>query len=103
MRFTVREEGVHKLQESCPEDYKLAAEALEFAKKAIKRKPRLLILDEMNLAVHFGILKTVDILKLLEEIPEETTLVLTGRRTPKDNSSPIFNPLYFHNYTTSRT
>ncbi len=77
-----------------PEDYKLAAEALEFTKKAIKREPRLLILDKMNLAAHFGILKTEDILKLLEDIPEETTLVLTGRRAPKDSSSPIFNPLY---------
>ncbi|NOQ48313.1 MAG: cob(I)yrinic acid a,c-diamide adenosyltransferase [Methanococcoides sp.] len=67
-----------------PEDYKLAAEALEFAKKAIQRGPRLLILDEINLAAHFGILKTEDVLKLLEDIPEETTLVLTGRRAPKE-------------------
>ena len=64
------------------DDYELASEGLEFAKKALERKPRLLILDEINLAAHFGIVKTEDILKLLEEIPEETTVVLTGRRAP---------------------
>jgi cob(I)alamin adenosyltransferase len=67
-----------------PLDYELAEKGLEFAKKALKKKPRLLILDEINLAAHFGIVKTEDILKLLEEIPEETTVVLTGRRAPEE-------------------
>jgi len=67
-----------------PLDYELAAKGLEFAKNALKRKPRLLILDEINLAAHFGIVKTEDILKLLDEIPEETTVVLTGRRAPRE-------------------
>jgi cob(I)alamin adenosyltransferase len=65
-----------------PLDYELAARGLEFAKSALKRKPRLLILDEINLAAHFGIVKTEDVLKLLDDIPEETTVVLTGRRAP---------------------
>lgn len=67
-----------------PLDYELAEKGLEFAKKALKKKPRLLILDEINLAAHFGIVKTEDILKLLEEIPEETTVFLTGRRAPEE-------------------
>ncbi|PAV12060.1 cob(I)yrinic acid a,c-diamide adenosyltransferase [Methanosarcina spelaei] len=67
-----------------PLDYELAEKGLEFAKKALKRKPRLLILDEINLAAHFGIVKTEDILKLLEKIPKETTVVLTGRRAPEE-------------------
>ena len=65
-------------------DYELAEKGLEFAKEALKRKPRLLILDEINLAARFGIVKTGDVLKLLEEIPEETTVVLTGRRAPPE-------------------
>ena len=65
-----------------PLDYELARKGLEFAKKALKRKPRLLILDEINLAAHFGIVKTEDLLKLLADIPEETTVILTGRRAP---------------------
>lgn len=42
------------------------------------------MLDEINLAAHFGIVKTEDILKLLEDIPEETTVILTGRRAPEE-------------------
>ena len=66
-----------------PLDYELEAEGVEFAKKALRRKPRILVLDKINLAVHFGILKTEDILKLLENVPGETTVILTGRRTPE--------------------
>lgn len=66
-----------------PLDYELAEKGLEFAKEALRRKPRILVLDEINLAAHFGIVKTEDILKLLEDIPEETTVVLTGRRAPE--------------------
>ncbi|MHA1648794.1 MAG: cob(I)yrinic acid a,c-diamide adenosyltransferase [Candidatus Helarchaeota archaeon] len=67
-----------------PEDYNLAAKALEFAKESLKRKPKLLILDEINLAANFNIVKTEDIIQLLSEIPKETTVVLTGRRAPKE-------------------
>lgn len=67
-----------------PLDYELAERGLEFARKALKGKPRLLIMDEINLATRFGIVKTGDVLKLLEEIPEETTVVLTGRRAPAE-------------------
>lgn len=67
-----------------PLDYELAEKGLEFAKEALRRKPRVLVLDEINLAAHFGIVKTIDILKLLENIPEETTVILTGRRAPDE-------------------
>lgn len=67
-----------------PLDYELASKGLEFAKDALRRNPRLLVLDEINLAAHFGIVKTEDILKLLKDIPEETTVVLTGRKAPAE-------------------
>ncbi|KKG52426.1 cob(I)yrinic acid a,c-diamide adenosyltransferase [Methanosarcina mazei] len=67
-----------------PLDYELAEKGLEFAKEALGKKPRILVLDEINLAAHFGIVKTEDILKLLEDIPEETTVILTGRRAPEE-------------------
>lgn len=67
-----------------PLDYVLAEKGLEFAKEALGKKPRILVLDEINLAAHFGIVKTEDILKLLEDIPEETTVILTGRRAPEE-------------------
>ncbi|MCQ1535748.1 cob(I)yrinic acid a,c-diamide adenosyltransferase [Methanosarcina sp. KYL-1] len=67
-----------------PLDYELAGKGLEFAREALRKKPRLLVLDEINLAAHVGLLKTEDILSLLNEAPEETTVVLTGRKAPPE-------------------
>lgn len=66
------------------EDIERAQEALEFAKKQLSKKPKLLVLDEVNLAVAFKLIKVEDVLELLEKIPPETTVVLTGRRAPKE-------------------
>lgn len=67
-----------------PEDVARAQEALEFAREQLRRKPKLLILDEINLAVAFKLIKVDDVLELLDKIPPETTVVLTGRRAPKE-------------------
>ena len=64
-------------------DRKLAKEGLKFAKESLKKKPFLLILDEINLAVAFGILKADEVIKMLRGAPKETTFILTGRRAPK--------------------
>ncbi len=66
------------------EDIKRAQRALEFAKEQLKRKPKLLILDEVNLAAAFKLVKVEDVLELLDEVPGETAVVLTGRRAPKE-------------------
>jgi len=66
------------------EDKRLANEGLKFAKNALKQKPKLLILDEINLALAIGLLEINDVLKLLSEIPDETVVVLTGRNAPKE-------------------
>jgi cob(I)alamin adenosyltransferase len=67
-----------------PIDYTLARRGLEFARKMLKKKPRLLILDEINLAVSIGLVGLSDVLELLNDIPEQTTVVLTGRNAPKE-------------------
>jgi len=67
-----------------PIDYILAERALKFAKKALKRKPRILILDEINLAVSIGLINLSDVLSLLSDIPKPTTVILTGRNAPKE-------------------
>jgi len=72
------------LEKPDPVDFKLAEGGLAFAKESLKRKPRLLILDEINLAVAVGLLKLEDVLDLLREIPPSTTVVLTGRRAPRE-------------------
>lgn len=65
-------------------DYEIAAKGLEFAKRiARKKKPNLLILDEINLAVAWGFLNLRDVMKLLDSIPRKTTIYMTGRFAPK--------------------
>lgn len=63
-----------------PEDKKLAQEGFEFAKKILKQKPKLLILDEINLAIAFGLLDLKEVMKFLRRVPKRTDVVLTGRR-----------------------
>ena len=66
-------------------DKKMAEKALEFAKKVLKeKKPHLLILDEINLALHWKLLEVKDVFKLLEDIPTDTTIILTGRYAPRE-------------------
>ncbi|MBS7619816.1 cob(I)yrinic acid a,c-diamide adenosyltransferase [Candidatus Bathyarchaeota archaeon] len=62
------------------QDIMKAKEALEFSRRIMKEDaPDLLILDEICLAVHFGLLNSSEVLALLRELPSETDAVLTGR------------------------
>lgn len=66
------------------EDKKLASKALEFAEEIVKdKKPSLLVLDEVNLALHCKLLDLSDVLDFLDNIPQKTDVVLTGRFAPK--------------------
>jgi len=66
-------------------DKELAKRGLEFAAKVMReKKPHLLVLDEIALAAQWKLLDVKDVLKLLENVPEETTVVMTGRLTPKE-------------------
>jgi len=67
------------------EDKTLAKRGLEFANRIVKeRKPHLLVLDEINLAVHCKLLDFSEVLDLLDNIPKKTDVVLTGRHAPKE-------------------
>ncbi|MBS7246746.1 MAG: cob(I)yrinic acid a,c-diamide adenosyltransferase [Candidatus Jordarchaeales archaeon] len=73
------------LEKPHPIDYELAREGLSFTRKLLKRKkPDVLILDEINLAVAVGLLRLDDVLMLLEEAKDCLLVVLTGRRAPKE-------------------
>jgi len=76
-KFVVRNlEDVDKL---------FAKKGLEFAKKVLKeKKPHLLVLDEINLALHWKLLDVKEVLELLDNIPKRTDVVLTGRNAPKE-------------------
>ena len=66
------------------DDKALAKRALDFAAKVMKEKPHLLVLDEINLVTQWKMLEIKDVLKLLENVPAETTVVMTGRLAPKE-------------------
>ena len=67
------------------EDRKLARKGLRFAERVIRKKrPDLLVLDEINLALYCKLLDVKDVLKLLKKIPKKTDIVLTGRYAPKE-------------------
>lgn len=72
------------VQEVKAEDRKDALAGLKKAEEVMKEEPNLLILDEILLAVHSGLLSEKDVLGLLEEIPKKTTVVLTGRNATKN-------------------
>lgn len=78
-------EGWHGLRNLGEEDKKLARKALDFAEKVVEeKKPQLLVLDEVNLALHCKLLDVRKVLDFLEKIPERTDVVLTGRFAPKE-------------------
>lgn len=63
-----------------PIDYEMARSALDFSRNVIKEKAHdVVILDEVNMAVHFGLITVEDLLALMEDRPKSVELVLTGR------------------------
>jgi len=60
-------------------DFELANKGLKAAKEAMLKEFDLIILDEINVALHLNLLKLEDVLKLIKILPENTELVLTGR------------------------
>ena len=66
------------------EDRRMAKSALRFAEEIVKqKKPHLLVLDEINLALHCNLLDLQEVLRFLEKTPRKTDVVLTGRYAPK--------------------
>jgi len=64
-------------------DRELCRAGLEKARQVLKKNPALLVLDEVNLAVHCKMLDTKDVLELLDNVPKGTDVVLTGRYAPR--------------------
>jgi cob(I)alamin adenosyltransferase len=68
------------------EEHRAAAErALEFSQiQMLSGKYDLLILDEITGVVSAGLLTLEAVLKLIDEKPDDLTLVLTGRNAPRE-------------------
>jgi cob(I)alamin adenosyltransferase len=74
-----REGWVHPNQPE-PEDVARAAEALDFAREAMAGgQIDIVILDEINVALDYGLLSLQHVLRLLEGKPPAVELILTGR------------------------
>ncbi len=65
------------------EDKRLAQEGLNFVRQTIRRQPDVLILDEINLLMDIGLIKTNEVLDLIKISPKNMMLILTGRNAPK--------------------
>lgn len=66
-------------------DKKLCEKGLELAERIVKeKKVHLLVLDEINLAMHLGLIDTERVIEFLKKIPKRTHVVLTGRYAPKE-------------------
>lgn len=74
-----------------PENEERLAEKKELARKAwdmVKKEVMsdtwdLVVLDEVNYAIHFGMLETDEVAKLVQERPPRLNMILTGRYAPE--------------------
>ena len=63
-----------------PLDLKLAREGFSLAKKAIESKEYdVVILDEINQVIDYGLVPLSDLLQLIDSKPQTVELILTGR------------------------
>ncbi len=85
-RITIRQFGGGLLlgRNPSPADVRAAQKGIESARKAIvSAEYDLVILDEANVAAHYGLILVQDLLDLIEEKPTGIELVLTGRYADK--------------------
>jgi cob(I)alamin adenosyltransferase len=79
--------GGEKFNVECVKNHDkiLAKKALDFAAQVLReKKPHLLVLDEVGLATQWRLLEVKDVLKVLDNVPKKTTVVMTGRLAPKE-------------------
>jgi cob(I)alamin adenosyltransferase len=74
-----------KKGEPSEEDLRLAAEGMDLARKAVKEAVHdILILDEINCAVDYGLVDVDEVLDLVRSKPEKMELIMTGRYAPRE-------------------
>jgi len=83
-------EGWHGFNNLITEDFFLAQEGLLFAHDAVNgikgtlKHVDLLILDEINLAVHLKLITIQEVIAFLACIPEDLNIIMTGRHAPQE-------------------
>lgn len=72
-------------KESLEEDRRLAAAGWNIAAEAIERGDHeMVILDELNLVLAYGLLPVAEVLETLRRRPAELHVVVTGRSAPQE-------------------
>ncbi len=86
--FTIRavgRSGLVNLKNPAAEDLALARQALDLAKDLIAAGEHdVVILDEINVALAYGLIPLPEVLDLLEKRPRHVEVVLTGRGAPPE-------------------
>lgn len=71
--------------EQTPEDVALAERGLKLADEVLRSNEYdVLVLDEVNVALYFGLLKVRDVLEMIRNRKNGTELIMTGRNCPKE-------------------
>jgi cob(I)alamin adenosyltransferase len=86
--FTLIQSGLPTFVEKgapSEEDLRLARAGMKIARKAVREQScDMLILDEANVAVDYGLLKVEDVLDLIKNKPLAMELIITGRYAPDE-------------------
>jgi len=86
-QVAVRQFGSGRFVQGDPtrQDRALAEEGLTEVEGAMREERYdLVVLDEINCAVHLGILAVETVLGFLERAPQDVEIVMTGRNAPKE-------------------
>lgn len=75
--------GWVNLRKPAEMDKRLAKKGLDFVSKIAKKRPNLLVLDEILIAVKIGLLDERDVLKAIDKIPANVVVYMTGRYATK--------------------
>jgi len=74
---------IHVTQDPDEEDFRKARRGLKKCLDAmLSLKYRIIILDEINVAVYFNLLSEREVLEFLDQKPEGIEIILTGRYAP---------------------
>jgi cob(I)alamin adenosyltransferase len=67
-----------------PEEIQALRELWDYTRRMIQQgKYALVVLDELSLAIHLGLIPEVEVLALLDQRPQQIDLILTGPKMPQ--------------------
>ncbi len=73
------------IDQASQEDILMAKQGLEKSSQAmLSHKYNIIILDEINVAIHFKLLTISEVMDFILSKPENIELILTGRRAPQE-------------------